>query len=193
MRPATPDDAWSIARVHVAAWRDTYAGLLPAGLLAGLRAEDREPRWRAVLRGDADPQEVAVWEAGGLVAGFACVGPSRDDRLLGQELDGEVRAIYVLRAAQGAGGGRALLSWAASTLQARGHRGMGLWVLAGNRPARAFYERMGGRLVVGETPCEVAGVPTTEVAYGWPAPAALISASATTSAARANIGVGSSQ
>ncbi len=70
---------------------------------------------------------------------------------------------------------------------------MGLWVLAGNRPARAFYEGMGGRLAVGETACEVAGAPTTEVAYGWAAPAALISASATTSAARANIGVGSSQ
>lgn len=119
------------------------------------------------------------------------MGPARDGRLLDRGLDGEVRAIYVLRAEQGAGLGRALLAWSAGALLARGHRGMGVWAIAGNAPARAFYERMGGRLAMGESPCEVAGHPTTKVAYGWAALAS--TASSTAAAASANIGVGSSQ
>ena len=34
IRPATPADAAEIARVHVASWRETYAGVLPGAVLA---------------------------------------------------------------------------------------------------------------------------------------------------------------
>jgi GNAT superfamily N-acetyltransferase len=197
VRPATPDDASAIARVHVAAWTEAYDGLLPPEVLARQDAAERAARWRAMMEGGAEGGHRAAiavaLDGAGEVAGFASCGEARDDALRARGLTGEVSAIYLLRRTQGRGLGRGLMVWAAETLRARGHKGLGLWVLAGNRPARAFYERLGGTIVVGETPCEVAGAPTTEVAYGWPAPAALISASATTSAASANIGVGSSQ
>ena len=40
LRPAVPDDAMAVARVHVRAWQAAYHGLMPEDYLAGLRPED---------------------------------------------------------------------------------------------------------------------------------------------------------
>ena len=42
VRPAIPEDAPAIARVHVASWRETYAGIVPDEFLASLKVERRE-------------------------------------------------------------------------------------------------------------------------------------------------------
>lgn len=41
-----------------------------------------------------------------------------------------------------------------------------MWVLDGNRPARAFYEALGGR-VAGQWEDRHEGLTLAEVAYGW--------------------------
>ena len=41
LRPAEPQDAMGVARVHVRSWQAGYRGLLPDAYLDGLRAEDR--------------------------------------------------------------------------------------------------------------------------------------------------------
>ena len=38
LRPAEPDDAMEVARVHVRSWQAGYRGLLPDAYLDGLRA-----------------------------------------------------------------------------------------------------------------------------------------------------------
>jgi ribosomal protein S18 acetylase RimI-like enzyme len=90
----------------------------------------------------------------------------------GRAADAEVFTLYVLRAAQGAGVGRALLTAAARVLQAEGATSLMLFVLTSNERARGFYERMGG-----EAFAEVAshgwGEGLTETAYRWPDIAAL--------------------
>ena len=86
----------------------------------------------------------------------------------GQEraADAEVFTLYVLRHAQGAGVGRALLRASARVLKAQGAGSLMLFVLTRNERARGFYERMGG-----ETFAEVAshgwGSGLTETAYRW--------------------------
>ena len=48
-RLAWPDDAGSIARVQLAAWRDMYADLLAPEVLESLDADEFAERWSASL------------------------------------------------------------------------------------------------------------------------------------------------
>jgi GNAT superfamily N-acetyltransferase len=141
VRPAEPDDATGIARVHVAGWQAGYAGLLPAAFLAGLSVEPRAQRWRSVLA-DAHASGttlVAVLDGG--ISGFATVGPSRDgDAAPGA---GELWGIYVDPGQWGTGVGHALHEAALQRLRDAGTTTASLWVLQGNRRAMGFYERHG--------------------------------------------------
>ena len=50
--------------------------------------------------------------------------------------------------------------------RAQGATGLLTWVIAGNRGARAFYEGLGGELIV-EQPFQWDGVDLVEAGYGW--------------------------
>ena len=59
IRPATPDDAAMIARVHVTAWGETYGGLLlPEDILAQTEPA-RRAFWARALREGASRVAVA--------------------------------------------------------------------------------------------------------------------------------------
>ena len=49
VREARRDDAQGIAQVHVASWRSTYHGIMPAEFLAGLSVERRTQYWMETL------------------------------------------------------------------------------------------------------------------------------------------------
>lgn len=140
VREAVTDDAEAIARLHVAAWRWAYRGLLPEAFLAKLSVEARLPSWRSQLEPD-DPTRVVVAEAGGQMVGFASFGPTRDAGL--PPTIGELYALYLAEAAAGQGVGRALLAAVIAGLRGRGCTAVSLWVLDGNKRARRFYERAG--------------------------------------------------
>jgi ribosomal protein S18 acetylase RimI-like enzyme len=167
-REANPRDAAAIAAVHVASWRETYAGILPDELLNGLSAEERSAMWSEVLTGPATWNGPAVFvaESAGEVVGFGACGDQRDEALRNRGYDGEIGAIYVLRSYQGSGGGKALMRLMAHRLLDQGRTAAALWVLRDNVPARTFYERLGG-LEVGQREEEQAGIRMIEVAYGW--------------------------
>ncbi len=138
IRPAWAADAPALAAVHVATWRDAYAGLLPDEFLAGLDPREWAERRRARLIAPAEGTFELVFESEGRVAGFVSGGPSRDGFP-----GGEVYAIYVDPGCQGRGAGRRLLAAAERVLAAAGFTDASLWVLADNHPARGFYEAQG--------------------------------------------------
>jgi ribosomal protein S18 acetylase RimI-like enzyme len=166
IRKASHDDADSIAHVHVESWRTTYAGIVPQPYLDSLSKEARAQNWREHLAAP-DPL-IFVAESAHGVFGFACGGKQRDPTLA---YDGELYAIYLLRASQRQGIGRALTRAVAGGLRSRSYRSMIVWVLEQN-PAVRFYKALGGAPVA-EKPIEIAGVQLTEVALGWPSLAAL--------------------
>ncbi len=164
IRPATPEDAASIARVHVDSWRSTYAGIVPAEYLAGLSYRNRESHWKDLLTADRPGTSyfVAETDAGGIV-GFANAGPERKgDRTY----QGELYAIYILEEYQRLGLGRRLIAHVTRRLPADGFNSMLLWVLEDNRPAIRFYESLGGKRV-GRQPITIGGADLVEVSYGW--------------------------
>jgi GNAT superfamily N-acetyltransferase len=151
IRPARPGDAETLASIHVAAWRETYPGLLPEAEIARHDLPYRLRQWQAMLgRGDT---RIAL--AGDL--GFAQMGPQRDSALA-EEWPEELFAIYLLRAAQGTGLGRALLEAVA------GETPFTAFVLDGNARAMAFYRKTGAE-ILGRTPLED-GWPD-DILIGW--------------------------
>lgn len=164
IRRAEPKDARDLARVHVDAWRTTYAGIVPAEYLDSLSYERRESIWTSIL---ADPDSTSISfaaeEPAGSIVGFGSGGPERENDPV---FRGELYAIYIRDTFQGRGIGRSLVSSVAEHLVRSGYRSMLVWVLAEN-PHRRFYERLGGELVR-EKSITIGGLALVEVAYGWP-------------------------
>jgi ribosomal protein S18 acetylase RimI-like enzyme len=169
-RTALVADAAEIAAVHVDSWRETYPGMLPDRYLAALDVREYEDRWLRTIQDPYHRSTVLVAEEDGRVAGFASCGRERDGD---ERYDGELYAIYLRRADQGRGHGRALVEAAAAALAIRGMTSMVVWVLRENAPARGFYERLGG-VYLRERPLDLElGLEVPEVSYVWTDTAAL--------------------
>ncbi|MQA65971.1 MAG: GNAT family N-acetyltransferase [Alphaproteobacteria bacterium] len=167
VRPATEEDVFRIAEIHVAAWRETYTEILPPAMLSRLSIGNRAAMWQRALDGnESGTIGIMVAEVGADIMGFGSCGPQRRATLKERGFDGEFYAIYVLRAAQRRGIGTALMGALAKGLSDRGFAGASLWVLRENHGARRFYERIGGE-VVGKKEDVRDGDTLHEVAYGW--------------------------
>ncbi|MSP50015.1 MAG: GNAT family N-acetyltransferase [Alphaproteobacteria bacterium] len=160
LRDAGPDDAASIARVHVEGWRTAYRGLFPDAYLDGLDESKRAADWRRRLPARAARHTVVALEADE-VTGFASGGPER-----GQHgSDAEVYAIYVLSTARRRGIGGRLMARVFAGFRDDCRRSAHLWVHAGNVAGEAFYRRLGG--VAGARADHAEPVPHTVVSYEW--------------------------
>lgn len=152
-RPAGPDDAESVARIHFAAARRAYRGILPDQVLADMTFERRLALWGGLLGGPGKrPQvELAVERAldrdgarPEAAVAFAWWRDVRDGR---DAFDGEIAALYVLPDRQRRGLGRRLMAHAAERMAAAGLRSCYLWVFEEHQAARRFYAALGGRPV----------------------------------------------
>jgi GNAT superfamily N-acetyltransferase len=135
VRRATINDAPALARVHIQSWLETYAGLMPRSLLDRITVEGRQRQWEQAFRHDND---VLVADRDDDIVGFASIGSPRDP-----DVDLELFTLYLLKAHQGRGIGKALWDAALETARTRGANTLGLWVLETN-PTRGFYEHQGG-------------------------------------------------
>jgi GNAT superfamily N-acetyltransferase len=177
IRRARPGDSDAMARVHLAAWRSTYAGILPEAYLAGLSLERESLDYqRAILeRRGGHAGFVAIAQEGPAgVVGFTTGGMSRRPSIA----QGEVETIYLLDDYRERGIGRRLMRAMASHLASLGAESAFAWVLEQN-PSRWFYERLGARITAREE-MSFAGQKTAQLAYAWDPIHTLLSATATT-------------
>ncbi len=163
IRLATPTDATAIAQVRVMSWRTTYRGMIPAAYLEAMKVEDSAALWSRVLTAAPNTTSTFVAEADGLVVGFAS-GLMLPEPRLG--FDAELSAVYLDREYQRQGIGQRLVARVATAQQSHGATGLIVWVIAGNKGARAFYERLGAELLV-EQPFNWDGMDLVEAGYGW--------------------------
>ena len=162
VRRATADDADAIASVHVLAWRESYAGLVPDAILSGLDEQARARYWRTVLEDPLRRNCVFVAETAGRVVGFSAGGPEPTGRT---DYRQQLHAIYLLRTAQGRGAGRRLFEAVVEHLRNDGAASMMLWVFEENASC-GFYEAMGGKRIDARSE-EFGGVMLREIAYGF--------------------------
>jgi GNAT superfamily N-acetyltransferase len=145
IRPAIPDDAEGIARVHVKGWQEAYVGHLPQHVLDRQSVPARLRMWQGLLQEAAssrwtfvaiDPNAGIVGFAGGVRAKPVMFGPAF-----------KVPVLYVLQSHLRRGLGRKLMHALGVAMAQHGSGPVALWSLASNQSARSFYEAIGGRLV----------------------------------------------
>ncbi len=168
LRRATAADGAELGRIQFECWHETYAGLVPDELLAGMCSVRRGRVWEEMLTEPAAYSDVAVYvaEREGHVLGFGCFGRQADTSLLQKGYDGEISSIYLLQSVQRCGLGTALMRRMARDLEERGCAGAALLVLRENIQARRFYEGLRGVAVAEKKDERPTGI-LTEVGYGW--------------------------
>ncbi|RYB02324.1 GNAT family N-acetyltransferase [Lichenibacterium ramalinae] len=169
LRRATAADAGAVAALHVASWRSAYRGLLADAYLDGPVERERGTVWARKLAEGAAGSETVLACADAAVVGFVCFVLDADP-LWGTLVDN----LHADPARRGLGIGRALLAETARRAGlAAPLRPVHLFCLAGNAPARGFYERLGGGIVERLEADEPDGQRHPVLRYAWGSPAAL--------------------
>jgi GNAT superfamily N-acetyltransferase len=163
IRTAHPADAIAIAQVRVDAWRSTYRGMIPDAYLAAMTVEESVALWSKILAAPPNTTNTFVAEVDGTIVGFASGMMLAEPK---HGLDAELTAVYLVGGAQRAGIGRRLVAAVAAAQRAHGAGGLIVWVIAGNKGARAFYEGLAAELLV-EQPFTWDGMDLVEAGYGW--------------------------
>lgn len=156
VRPSLVDDADVVAEMINAAWRETYAGILPEQTIHGRDPSDDAAMLRRLLDGSVPGAGSLLVERSGEVVGASMFGPSQVEGLDGFT---EVYMIYVRSSEIGGGAGRRLVMRTFVAIRDLGARGIVGHVYVRNRPFRDQVERMG---------IEPYGDPQEQIWYGLP-------------------------
>ncbi len=141
VRPAVPGDEDAIARIQVAAWRESHAEVL-GDALALLDGAAVRGQWAAAITAPPPGHRVLVACAGATVVGFTSVAPvpaPSSDEAPG----GAILALEVEPLAQRGGHGSRLLAAAVDTLRQDGADQVTTWVLDGDAARVQFLEGAG--------------------------------------------------
>jgi ribosomal protein S18 acetylase RimI-like enzyme len=150
VREARASDAEGLARVQVASWLGTFAGLVPDAVIDELTSESAvgqwEARWRDAISAPPTSKHrvhVAVEKPGDPeILGFAAAGPATDeDRWPGT--DGELYELHVAPAAAADGHEQRLLNAVADTFVEDGFSTAYTWALAEDSARIGFLEAAG--------------------------------------------------
>ena len=143
VRLALPAEANEIGEIQVAAWRTSYAGLLPVDVLADLNPAQFAAQWRAALLAPGEARNrVMVALAGRTLVGFAAITPS-DDPDADPQRDALIAELAIKPEATRAGHGSRLLNAVVDTIRADGFSRVTVWVNSTDDVLRAFYTEAG--------------------------------------------------
>jgi ribosomal protein S18 acetylase RimI-like enzyme len=162
IRKAGPNDASTLGYIQVTSWRSAFRNIASDDYLDNMVSEENQAAdWKEILA-DAD-QHVLVAEMDDKLIGYAWAHKEEDESI---EWDSELISMHILPEYKRQGVGRKLFEAAAVQLKEQGCRSIYLWVLEENRPARNFYEALGGK-PNGNHQIELGDRELIEVAYGW--------------------------
>ena len=140
LRPATKDDAATLAALGARTFTDTFGHLYDPDDLDLFLKSHAEEHWAAEL---CDPEfAVLLVEAKGEAVGYAKLGPPHlpfEPRGLAVEL----RQFYLVKAWQGHGIADEMMAWVIDQAEQRKGDDLYLSVFVDNTRARKFYERWG--------------------------------------------------
>ncbi|UEQ05376.1 GNAT family N-acetyltransferase [Halomonas profundus] len=134
-----PEDARTVAEIHIEAWRAAYRSIVPADYLDSLSIERRAAMWDECIAA-GDP-ELLVAKKAGVVQGWLSFGQCRD--IGSHKSEAEVWAIYVSPTAWSTGVGRVLWLRAKELMLEQGFKSCTLWVFPQNERAIKFYRSVG--------------------------------------------------
>jgi len=138
IRPAVPEDAPSIARVFVQAWRAGYRGVVADSVIDALNVAEWTADFHERIGRDGYATAVVTGPPDGPLLGFTRYGQDQD-----RPGAGYLASLYVDPESAGRGFGSQLLDYAIQQLTGAGLAETRLWVFASNTRARSLYERRG--------------------------------------------------
>ena len=142
-RLAWPQDAEAIADVQVAAWRRSYAGVLPDEVLAGLDRASLVRAWRDEIARPAEArQRILVALEEDHIVGYVLTAPAADPDC-NPATDGEIDDLTVHGDHEKSGHGSRLLHAAIDTLRADGFERAIVWLTSTDDVRRAFLMESG--------------------------------------------------
>lgn len=142
-RIAWPQDAGAIADVQIAAWRRSYAGVLPDDVLAGLDRASLVRAWsEEIARPVEARQRILVALAESNVVGYVLTAPAADPDCE-PAVDGEIDDLTVHGDHEDSGHGSRLLQAAVDTLRADGFERGIVWLNSTDDARRAFLTEAG--------------------------------------------------
>ncbi|ALH94290.1 GNAT family N-acetyltransferase [Acinetobacter equi] len=157
LRIATTLDARLIAKLHVKSWHETYTRIINQTILDSLSVDEKEQLWKIIL--DDPNQLILVYEKDNEIIGFA------DFYMKPNCQNGELKAIYILKAYQGKGVGQLFIQQGFKYLKQKGYQSITLEVLNKNL-SRFFYEKLGAKCI-GEVSAEDMGEGLKDLIYEW--------------------------
>lgn len=152
------EDIDAIAKIIDDNWKSAYRGIIDDEYLDNLNYKDRIERFRNKY----EKEKSIVYIENEEILGFCRLGESRE----GLENYGEIIALYVKKDVHGKGIGRKLVNKAKEILKSRGYEKMILWCLKENKPARNFYQKVGG-ILGKERKFEIGNKEYDEVSYKY--------------------------
>lgn len=159
VRHTTQTDADALAEIFRTSWSNAYAGLIPHAQLSATLDRRDHIWWQRALQ---STQSYFILEVLGKPAGYANFGISRQ----GGDYQGEIFELYLAPVYQGLGFGEHLFEACRSRLDNRSLKGLIVWVLRENLPAREFYSRRGGVPKLRRIDVSI-GTPLDKLGYVW--------------------------
>lgn len=168
LRPATPEDAASLAHIHIEGWRASYGGLVEQSFLDALDKDKRAADWVKWLA-EGTEALIAHDDAGhpaGFISFNRLMTPPPGMSPVRPLYTSEILAIYILPDYWRQGLGLQLMKAAAACLKERKHKSLCLWVLEKNTRGNAFYKALGGQRC-GKKDVTIGNQKLVDVCYGW--------------------------
>lgn len=142
-RLAWPQDAEAIADVQIAAWRRSYAGVLPDEVLASLDRAALVSAWREEIARPAEArQRILVALDDDRIVGYVLTAPASDPDC-DPAKDGEIDDLTVHGDHEKTGHGSRLLHAAIDTLRADRFERAIVWLTSTDDARRAFLTESG--------------------------------------------------
>jgi ribosomal protein S18 acetylase RimI-like enzyme len=151
VRPATPDDAEVMARVHDRSYRRFYRGILPDEAMNRRSVEDRVAEWRHTIESGVGHATAAISDGEVVGVSFSFHDTSYDV----PTGTGHLTTLFIDPEHVRRGHGRALLNDAVGWFRAQGLTSAVLSCLEENERARRFYEAEGWTLDPGALPRQI--------------------------------------
>lgn len=140
IRKATIEDIEAVSTIQVRSWQSAYRKIIDKDYLNTMDIESRIEKRKK----DFNQYGFIVAELNNEVVGFCrydyCNDVKKEDNI-----DCELRALYVKPELKRNGIGKKLIQYVIDEFKNARKRKMILWCLKDNFPSRAFYEAMGGK------------------------------------------------
>lgn len=144
IRKARTEDAEAIANIKISGWQTAYKGIIEDDFLDNMNINEEIEKRKKNIKNGAD---IIVAELDNEIVGFCLYRDYIKNQEENLDADCEISSLYVKTELKRKGIGKKLMNYVINDLKSKRKKKMILGCLKDNYPSRAFYEKMGGKVL----------------------------------------------